>query len=100
MILIQFKLPDFSVTVRGTLPRHMLTVTHIMLVLVLLSVVGVGMQQWFITRIRTEEDSTLSRLCRIRFCRQCVPALKRYTITYVAMFGCWRRAKMNIQHNV
>jgi len=78
MILIQFKLPDFSVTIRGTLPRHMLTVTHIMLVLVLLSVVGVGithimlvlvllsvvgvgMQQWFTTRIRTEEeDSTLS----------------------------------------
>ena len=46
--------PDISVTVRGTPPRHligMLSVTHIMPVLVLLSVVGVGMQQCIIRNL-------------------------------------------------
>jgi len=34
--------------VQGTLPRHLAIVTHIMPVLVLLPVVGVGMQQYMI----------------------------------------------------
>ena len=37
-----------SLTVRGTPPQHILSVTHIMPVIVLLSVVGLGMQQYMI----------------------------------------------------